>query len=67
MEDDPRAEQALSAIAAVDEATDFMLQAVVDGKGVIGTTLWKRMDKELGVLQKLSYDLREFKIKNGLD
>lgn len=67
MEDDPRIEKAVAAIEAVEQAKDYLLEAQITSKGIIGTTLWKRIDKELGVLQALCHDLREWRIKNGIE
>lgn len=66
MEDDPRIAQALAAIEAVGQAKDYMIEAQVTGKGIFQTTHWKRLDKELGAIQVLYSDLKNWALKVGI-
>ena len=67
MEDDPRIQEMKEAYSELELAADHMLEATNQMKGILVMTTWKRMDKMLGDIQKLEYDVKEWMIRNGIE
>ncbi len=54
------------AYTELEAAAFHMREATVSMRGILPATTWKRMDKMLGDLQKIEYDVGEWMIKNGI-
>ena len=64
---DPRIAEMQEAYAELEMAAEHMIEATNGMKDILVKTTWKRMDKMLGDIQKLEYDVKEWMIRNGIE